>query len=93
MVVTKAGNLPCKFIFHLAPKQDQKSWKSALEYCFQEAEKLQLTSVALPPVGTGLQLCYVYSHQLRQLQFIRVNMLKYWLYAIIFLVFVHHVFI
>ena len=54
MVITKAGNLPCKYIFHLAPKHDQKSWKAVLEQCFQEAEKLQMTSLVLPPVGTGL---------------------------------------
>jgi len=54
MVVTKAGNLPCQYVFHLAPKPDQKSWKAALEHCFQEAEKLQMTSLVLPPVGTGL---------------------------------------
>jgi len=54
MVITKAGNLPCQYIFHLAPKHDQKSWKTALENCFQEAEKLQMTSLVLPPVGTGL---------------------------------------
>jgi len=53
MVITKAGNLPCKFVFHLAPKSDQKSWKAALEDCFQEADKLQMTSLVLPPVGTG----------------------------------------
>jgi len=54
MVITKAGNLACKFIFHLAPKPDKSSWKSALEHCFQEAEKLQMRSLVLPPVGTGL---------------------------------------
>jgi len=53
MVVTKAGRLPCKFVFHLAPKRDQKSWKVVLEHCFVEAEKLQMTSLVLPPVGTG----------------------------------------
>jgi len=53
MVVTKAGSLPCKFVFHLAPKSDHKSWKAALEHCFQEADKLQMTSLVLPPVGTG----------------------------------------
>jgi len=60
MVITKAGNLPCKFIFHLAPKPDQKSWKAALEHCFQEADKLQMMSLVLPPVGTGL--LHVASH-------------------------------
>lgn len=54
MVVSKAGNLPCQFVFHLAPKNDQKSWKTALEHCFCEAEKLQMASLVLPPVGTGL---------------------------------------
>jgi len=54
MVVTGAGNLPCKYVFHLAPKHDHQSWKAALEHCFREADKLQLTSLVLPPVGTGL---------------------------------------
>jgi len=54
MVVSKGGNLPCQFVFHLAPKNDQKSWKTALEHCFCEAEKLQMASLVLPPVGTGL---------------------------------------
>jgi len=54
MVITQAGHMPCKLIFHLAPKADKKSLKTVLECCFQEAEKLQITSLVLPPVGTGL---------------------------------------
>jgi O-acetyl-ADP-ribose deacetylase (regulator of RNase III) len=53
MAITSAGDLPCSRIFHLYAKPDVKSWKDVLGRCFDKAEKMQLTSLAMPPVGTG----------------------------------------
>jgi O-acetyl-ADP-ribose deacetylase (regulator of RNase III) len=57
LAITGAGNLPCQFIFHLSPKADIKSWKAVIGQCLAEAEKMKLTSIAMPPIGTGLYTC------------------------------------
>ena len=53
MAVTSAGKLPCTKIFHLFAKPSTKAWKDVIGRCFAEAERLKLTSLAMPPLGTG----------------------------------------
>ena len=53
MAVTGAGNLPCRHVFHLHAKSDVKKWKDVIKQCFAKAEDMQLSSLAMPPVGTG----------------------------------------
>lgn len=56
MAVTGAGSLPCKHIFHLSASRSVKAWKELLGRCFIEAENRRLTSLAMPPVGTGMEV-------------------------------------
>ena len=52
MAITGAGRLQCKHIFHLVAK-DVKEWKTVIDNMLTEAEKMKLTSLTMPPLGTG----------------------------------------
>ena len=51
IAVTSGGNLPCRFIIHL--EAGAKSWKTLVQNSLKAAEKQQLTSIAMPALGTG----------------------------------------
>ena len=52
--IAGSGNLPFKFLAHLAIDVNNLHWISDdLFNLFKELDKLQLTSVALPAIGTG----------------------------------------
>ena len=55
VVVTKAGNLNARFIFHIVPTKplDDKSIKGSVMKCLQEAERKGLSSISFPAIGTG----------------------------------------
>jgi poly [ADP-ribose] polymerase 10/14/15 len=53
LAVTGAGLLPCKHVFHVVVKADFKLLKATVKKCLAEAEKMKLTSLVIPPLGTG----------------------------------------
>ena len=55
VVVTGAGNLEARFIFHIVPPQplDTGSIKVLVMRCLQEAEKKSISSISFPVIGTG----------------------------------------
>jgi len=49
------GSLKCKHVFHIVVPQNQKQMLGkTVVACLKRAEKLQLTSLALPAIGTGI---------------------------------------
>ena len=52
MAITGAGRLQCKHIFHLVAR-DVKEWKTVIGNMLMAAEKMNLTSITMPPLGTG----------------------------------------
>jgi len=57
-VVTSGYRLPCTKIAHFAIEHlsQPEKFLPKLEKVFDEAEKLRLSSIALPAIGTGLQV-------------------------------------
>ena len=55
VVVTSAGNLRARFIFHIVPPDplDTRSIKVSVMKCLEEAEKRRITSISFPAIGTG----------------------------------------
>ena len=55
VVVTKAGNLNARFVFHIVLPQplNNKSIKLSVMKCLREAEKRGLSSISFPVIGTG----------------------------------------
>lgn len=55
VVVTRAGNLRARFIFHIVPSEtlDTRSIKASVIKCLQEAEKKGISSISFPAIGTG----------------------------------------
>ena len=55
VVVTKAGNLGARFIFHMVPPDplDTRSIKVSVMKCLQEGEKKSISSISFPAIGTG----------------------------------------
>ena len=55
VVVTRAGDLKARFIFHIVPSNtlNERSIKSSIMKCLQEAEKRGLSSISFPAIGTG----------------------------------------
>lgn len=56
IVVTNAGNLKSRALFHIVPIQpfNAKSMKVCLDKCLQEAESRRISSISLPAIGTGI---------------------------------------
>ncbi|KAM9305744.1 protein mono-ADP-ribosyltransferase PARP14-like [Gastrophryne carolinensis] len=52
--VTSGGNLPCKHILHLAGQSKASFIKKSILNALRECERLQVKSVALPAMGTGV---------------------------------------
>lgn len=59
-IVTQAGSLPCTFVIH-APTMEQPAMRigiqnilKATKAALKQAEKLRITRVALPGMGTGV---------------------------------------
>lgn len=55
VVVTSAGTLETRFIFHIVPSKhlNDKSIQASVMKCLQEAEKKGLSSISFPAIGTG----------------------------------------
>lgn len=61
-VTTNPGKLPCKVVVHVVgpewkkagPKNSKKHLRHACLNSFLETEKLQMTSIALPAIGSGV---------------------------------------
>lgn len=61
-VVTNSGNLPCKVVVHavgpwcndVGAKKSRKILRQACLNSFIETEKLNMTSIALPAIGSGI---------------------------------------
>lgn len=55
VLVTKAGNLNARFVFHIVLPQplNNKSIKLSVMKCLREAEKRGLSSISFPVIGTG----------------------------------------
>ena len=56
---TKAGNLPCKYIIHAVGPiwgsgDEDKKLASAIHGSLTLANQLKLTSIAIPPIATGI---------------------------------------
>ena len=61
MFTSSAGRLACKKIIHaVGPKwyggnqQEERKLINCIDNCFEEVEKHHLTSIAIPPVSTGI---------------------------------------
>jgi len=52
--ITKAGNLQSKYVIHLAVTRNINLLPNLVGEVFQAAEELEITSVALPAIGTGI---------------------------------------
>ena len=52
VVVTKAGNLRARFIFHIVPSELLNT-KALVMKCLEEAEKQGISSISFPAIGTG----------------------------------------
>lgn len=55
VVVTGAGNLSARFVFHIVPADplDSRSIQVSVMKCLQEAEKKAISSISFPAIGTG----------------------------------------
>ena len=61
-VITKPGNLPCKAVVHavgpkwhdVGPVKSKRILRRACLNSFYEAQKLNMTSIALPAIGSGI---------------------------------------
>ena len=53
LCITTGGDLPAKYIIHLAAARDNHGWKMVVANCLQEAENKKFTNVAFPLLGTG----------------------------------------
>lgn len=55
VVITQAGDLKTRFIFHVVPSEplSEKSIRASLMKCLQEAERKRLSSISFPAIGTG----------------------------------------
>ena len=53
LAVTSAGKLMCMHIIHVRVRKTIEQWKGSIIACLQKTEKLGLTSVAFPALGTG----------------------------------------
>ena len=51
--VTPAGNLQCKYIFHIITPSSCKELTERIELVLKEAEKMGMTSISLPTLGAG----------------------------------------
>ena len=56
IVVSKAGGLNAKYLFHIVPVEPltAKSMKASVLTCLQEADKRRVTSISFPAIGTGI---------------------------------------
>ena len=57
VVVTGAGNLKARFVFHIVlpdTRPDLKSIKESVMKCLREAEKRGISSISFPAIGTGV---------------------------------------
>ena len=55
VIVTNAGNLRARFIFHIVPPNplDTRSIKASVMKCLQKAETKGISSISFPAIGTG----------------------------------------
>lgn len=55
VVVTTAGNLRAKYLYHIVPAHDQTpdGIKSCLLQCLRKAENKNVSSISFPAIGTG----------------------------------------
>jgi len=53
LCVTPGGQLPAKFVLHLAASRSYNGWKTHIINCLMEAEQRKWASITLPVLGTG----------------------------------------
>ncbi|XP_043929618.1 protein mono-ADP-ribosyltransferase PARP14-like [Protopterus annectens] len=53
LIITQPGNLACQHIIHVVGRTDPNDIKTVITQALQECEKMQLSSVAFPAIGTG----------------------------------------
>lgn len=55
VVITKAGNLRARCVFHIVPPDplDTRSIKTSIMKCLQKAETKGISSISFPAIGTG----------------------------------------
>ena len=54
VVVTKAGNLQTRYLYHIVPiDSNPTGMKGCLMQCLQEAERKSISSISFPAIGTG----------------------------------------
>jgi O-acetyl-ADP-ribose deacetylase (regulator of RNase III) len=53
-VTDAGGQLKCKKIFHVVAVPEEKSWQRVVKNILEKAEALQLQSIAIPALGTGI---------------------------------------
>ena len=60
VVVTNGGRLRLKIVHLKVPEinSSMKDWKEAMKRALRVAEKVQLKSLSIPAIGTGLQCCH-----------------------------------
>ncbi|XP_078494083.1 protein mono-ADP-ribosyltransferase PARP14-like [Ciona intestinalis] len=51
--VTRAGQLPCGYVFHVVTGNDGTQLENVLLEVFEEADSLGITSMSIPAIGTG----------------------------------------
>ena len=55
VVITSAGNLTARYLFHIVPSDRfPADMSSCLTQCLQEAERKRISSISFPAVGTGI---------------------------------------
>ena len=55
VVVTKAGRLSARYLYHIVPTDHTPSGiKASLMQCLQEAENDRISSISFPAIGTGI---------------------------------------
>ena len=57
-IMTTAPQLPSKRIIHVAIDRFHGNFKGMIGTCLQSAHDLQMSSIAFPPLGTGISNTY-----------------------------------
>jgi len=53
LCITPGGDLPAKYIIHVAAASHSDGWKPVIANCLNEAETKKFTNIVFPLLGTG----------------------------------------